>query len=220
MSTSLPSNPYYIIPHFDNIVLAPTPSNNPHIVISTNDQLIPKVTSAAPSAHLVPSSSDFNISSYNVHASSNFNLVPEPSTSIQFLPNRKSTRPSYPPSYLVDYHYMQTSTLPHPSSSYKSYRKSTRPSHPPSYPISSILFYNNCSTSYKYLCCPISSNHEPKIFLQTNKPDCWKQAMNAELQALVNNNIWSLVDLPPGKVPIGCIWVYKIKYNSNGCIDR
>ncbi|KAI5387298.1 hypothetical protein KIW84_073438 [Lathyrus oleraceus] len=28
--------------------------------------------------------------------------------------------------------------------------------------------------------------------------------MSVELQALVDNQIWSLVNLPPGKVPIGC----------------
>lgn len=82
MSTSLPSNPSPIISHFDDIVLTPTPSNNPHVVISTNDQLIPKVTYAAPNAHPVPSSFDFNIFPHYVHASSNFNHVPEPFTSI------------------------------------------------------------------------------------------------------------------------------------------
>jgi hypothetical protein len=44
--------------------------------------------------------------------------------------------------------------------------------------------------------------------------------MNAELEALEQNNTWSLVPLPSGHKPIGCKWVYKIKYKSDGTIER
>lgn len=44
--------------------------------------------------------------------------------------------------------------------------------------------------------------------------------MNVELQALADNHTWTLVDLPPGKVPIGCRWVYKVKYREDGSIER
>ena len=32
--------------------------------------------------------------------------------------------------------------------------------------------------------------------------------------------MWSLVSLPPGKHPVGCKWVYKIKYRADGTIQR
>jgi len=44
--------------------------------------------------------------------------------------------------------------------------------------------------------------------------------MHSELAALEANNTWSLTPLPPGKTPIGCRWVYKIKRHSDGTIDR
>jgi Reverse transcriptase (RNA-dependent DNA polymerase) len=44
--------------------------------------------------------------------------------------------------------------------------------------------------------------------------------MNEELQALEKNHTWDIVYLPKGKKFIGCKWVYKIKYNSNGTVDR
>jgi hypothetical protein len=44
--------------------------------------------------------------------------------------------------------------------------------------------------------------------------------MDAEITALELNNTWVLVDLPPHKHPIGCKWVYKIKYKSDGSIER
>lgn len=44
--------------------------------------------------------------------------------------------------------------------------------------------------------------------------------MNVELLALAENHTWDVVDLPHGKHPIGCRWVYKIKYKADGSIER
>ena len=44
--------------------------------------------------------------------------------------------------------------------------------------------------------------------------------MAAELQALELNKTWSLVPLPPNKRAIGCKWVFKIKYRSDGSVER
>ncbi|XP_048129507.1 receptor kinase-like protein Xa21 [Rhodamnia argentea] len=44
--------------------------------------------------------------------------------------------------------------------------------------------------------------------------------MSSEIQALKQNDTWDIVSLPPGKQPIGCKWVYRIKYNSDGTIER
>lgn len=44
--------------------------------------------------------------------------------------------------------------------------------------------------------------------------------MKSELDALEQNSTWVLTDLPPGKKPIGCKWVYKIKHKSDGTIER
>jgi Reverse transcriptase (RNA-dependent DNA polymerase) len=44
--------------------------------------------------------------------------------------------------------------------------------------------------------------------------------MQNELKALETNHTWDLVPLPKGKKPVRCKWVYKIKYNSDGTIER
>lgn len=44
--------------------------------------------------------------------------------------------------------------------------------------------------------------------------------MIKEIQALESNNTWTLTTPPPGKHPIGCKWVYRIKLNSDGTIER
>lgn len=48
----------------------------------------------------------------------------------------------------------------------------------------------------------------------------WKRALLAELASLQGYNTWDIVDLPPGVVPIPCKWVFKIKRNSTGLIER
>jgi hypothetical protein len=44
--------------------------------------------------------------------------------------------------------------------------------------------------------------------------------MSKELETLAANNTWVLTSLPPGKQPIGCKWVYKLKFKSDGTIER
>lgn len=88
------------------------------------------------------------------------------------------------------------------------------------HPLSSILSYNKSSSDCKHYCYTISSTIEPNFFNQANKFECWKNAMDVEFQALAANQTWIVVYLPPRKVPIGCIWVYKIKYKANDSIER
>lgn len=44
--------------------------------------------------------------------------------------------------------------------------------------------------------------------------------MSDEITALQNNNTWSLVPPPYLKRPIGCKWVYKIKYKPDGSVKQ
>lgn len=44
--------------------------------------------------------------------------------------------------------------------------------------------------------------------------------MQKEINALKDNNTWVITDILPGKKALGCKWVYKIKYNSDGSVER
>ena len=44
--------------------------------------------------------------------------------------------------------------------------------------------------------------------------------MDEELSTLHKTDTWDLVPLPPSKSVVGYRWVYKIKTNSNGSIER
>ena len=43
--------------------------------------------------------------------------------------------------------------------------------------------------------------------------------MRDEINVLEKNGTWAIASLPPRKKPIGCKWVYKIKYKSDGSIE-
>jgi hypothetical protein len=44
--------------------------------------------------------------------------------------------------------------------------------------------------------------------------------MEAEHESLMKNQTWDLTALPSGKKPIGCKWVYKVKYKEDGTLDK
>lgn len=46
------------------------------------------------------------------------------------------------------------------------------------------------------------------------------QAMTEEMNALKKNDTWEVVTLPKGKQPVGCKWVYTLKYKADGTLER
>ncbi|CAA0830901.1 cysteine-rich RLK (RECEPTOR-like protein kinase) 8, partial [Striga hermonthica] len=48
----------------------------------------------------------------------------------------------------------------------------------------------------------------------------WKEAINSEIESIMHNNTWELVDFPPGSKPLGCKWILKKKYKDDGTIDK
>ncbi|KAF5442808.1 hypothetical protein F2P56_035426 [Juglans regia] len=66
----------------------------------------------------------------------------------------------------------------------------------------------------------ISLHTEPHSYKQAVKDPAWCRAMEAEIAALETNHTWTLTDLPAGKRPIDCKYVYKVKFNSDGTLER
>jgi len=75
------------------------------------------------------------------------------------------------------------------------------------------------STHSAYL-ANITTTKEPHTYAQAILDRNWQKAMDEELSTLQLNQTWTLTLLPDGQKPIGCKWVYKIKYNSDGSVDK
>ena len=61
---------------------------------------------------------------------------------------------------------------------------------------------------------------EPTSFREASKDQNWINAMDSKYNALIQNNTWKLVPRSNDQHIIGCKWVYKLKLNSKGNIDR
>ncbi|CAM8902329.1 unnamed protein product [Rhodiola kirilowii] len=48
----------------------------------------------------------------------------------------------------------------------------------------------------------------------------WKEAINDEMDSIVGNNTWILVDLPPGHKALGNKWIFRKKRKVDGTIDK
>ncbi|GJX34036.1 retrotransposon protein, putative, ty1-copia subclass [Tanacetum coccineum] len=51
--------------------------------------------------------------------------------------------------------------------------------------------------------------------LESNK---WLDAMNAEMQSMIDNMVWVLVDLPPNCKTVGSKWIFKKKTDMDGIV--
>ncbi|XP_048481491.1 uncharacterized protein LOC105390889 [Plutella xylostella] len=66
----------------------------------------------------------------------------------------------------------------------------------------------------------VSDPHTAQEALASNNALKWKEAMDCEYNSLVENNTWTLCDLPSGCKAIPCKWVFKTKMDDKGNISR
>ena len=115
----------------------------------------------------------------------------------------RSHRVTKSPSYLQDFHCYFVSHVHHSIS----------------HPLSSVLAYDKLSPTHRAFVCSISSRIEPATYSQAAISPDWQRAMQKELTALEHNGTWSIVSLPAGKQPVGCKWVYKLKFCADGTLN-
>ncbi|KAL6315361.1 hypothetical protein AAG906_000468 [Vitis piasezkii] len=92
-------------------------------------------------------------------------------------------------------------------------------------PVNTTTHLENCQDSN----APIKGIFKPKVYGVTKEPQSadealqnenWKIAMIDEYSALLRNNTWSLVDLLAGRKVIGCKWIFRVKENPDGSINK
>ncbi|KAJ1703741.1 hypothetical protein LUZ63_003520 [Rhynchospora breviuscula] len=88
------------------------------------------------------------------------------------------------------------------------------------YPIAHYVNCNKFSVAHRKFLAAVTAKKEPEHFGEAMKDSNWRKAMQTEIEALERNKTWSIEDLPSEKKAIGCKWVYRIKYNSDGSVER
>lgn len=63
-------------------------------------------------------------------------------------------------------------------------------------------------------------NDEPINYKEASKDKRWKDACVHEIDSINKNETWILVEKPPGVKVIGLRWVFKIKRNAHGSINK
>ena len=63
---------------------------------------------------------------------------------------------------------------------------------------------------------------DPKTFLeamQSRDSAFWREAVDDEMDSILSNNTYDIVDLPQGCKTIGCKWIFRKKYHTDGSIQ-
>ncbi|CAI7789270.1 unnamed protein product [Closterium sp. NIES-54] len=80
--------------------------------------------------------------------------------------------------------------------------------------------YEECAFAFF---SPVEMPGEPanlKEALESTDAEEWKKAMESELKSIEENGTWELVELPEGRKAITSKWLFKIKSDADGKIER
>jgi hypothetical protein len=65
--------------------------------------------------------------------------------------------------------------------------------------------------------------YEPQSYeeaISGEQGENWQAATDEKMASLLENNTWEVIDKPPGANIIDVKWVYKVKYDTTGMVDR
>ncbi|KAJ9556427.1 hypothetical protein OSB04_011041 [Centaurea solstitialis] len=210
-STQPPSN----LPTATDFLQSPksnhlSPSPPPTQESSTNSMQIPPTTHQSQPQLLQPiltatsPTATTHDTSCVEHPNHSFNAHPPISTSSS--PSVPTPPPTPPPSPQIT-----------PSSSPLAIPTSTPPL-PPRQRKPNPKYYNSTYVNHTTL-HPLPIPLEPTTHNQASKDPLWRQAMDAEYNALIQNHTWDLVP-SINHTPIGCKWIFRIKRNPDGSIAK
>ena len=88
------------------------------------------------------------------------------------------------------------------------------------HPIEKFTGYNSLMPSFQAFTATLDKEQVPTSIAEALKDPKWRRAVEEEICALEKNATWTITDLPQGKKAVGCKWIFAVKYNSNGSIQR
>jgi transposase InsO family protein len=114
-------------------------------------------------------------------------------------------------------------------------RRSQRVRKDPSNWINTRVYYNNLAEAHptQRVCnlvvipeehqaftTQLDQNFVPQTYDEAKEHKVWRDAVENEHSAMVRNHTWDEAELPLGKKAVTSRWLFTIKYNSDGTIER
>ncbi|RVW25308.1 putative mitochondrial protein [Vitis vinifera] len=88
------------------------------------------------------------------------------------------------------------------------------------HPISKLVSYNAISAKCRVFTTNLDRIQIPKNIQEALEIPEWKEAMMEEIRALEKNRTWEVMTLPTEKKPVGCKWVFTVKYKADDTVKR
>ncbi|KAK9044876.1 hypothetical protein V6N11_058767 [Hibiscus sabdariffa] len=88
------------------------------------------------------------------------------------------------------------------------------------HPIQRFAGYGTLMPSFQTFTASLDKEQVPTSIDEALKDPKWRKAVKEEVCALEKNETWTITDLPQGKKTVGCKWIFVVKYNSNGGVER
>lgn len=107
-----------------------------------------------------------------------------------------------------------------PSTKYTDYVTHMSHLHIPSESPISNLAFTPTQPEFQSFLSSLTRSLVPTSYKHAVFNPSWVDAMNSELETLETNDSWVVTKLPPNKRAIGCKWLYKIKHNPDGTVER
>eukprot|EP00963_Diacronema_lutheri_P008222 scaffold732_cov348-Pavlova_lutheri.AAC.2 len=131
-------------------------------------------------------------------------------------------------------HHVQAPSSPSPLGTQQEMQLQAPASPPASNPASSLAPPANPTHGYNL--CPRSSKALKRTWkddwmvsdefsgyanaMRRSDADLWKEAIHEELTSLVANETWTLTELPPARKALTTTWVFKVKRDGGGDVER
>ena len=78
------------------------------------------------------------------------------------------------------------------------------------------MSFEKLSSSHRSFLTNLNNIHILTTLSEALSNENWRQAINVEMDALEKHKTLEMVDLLVGKKPVGCKWVYIVKYRAYG----